>query len=90
MPSPGPTHSAAIADLLYYSCFQVGGKLNKAFGCNMTDEAIFKVANSRLGLYRRCGMDVVNYLLSPKVLSLPKKENQPGLVDSLTYYLKKT
>ena len=58
MPSPGPTHSAAIADLLYYSCFQVGGKLNKAFGCNMTDEAIFKVANSRLGLYRRCGVGI--------------------------------
>ena len=66
-------------------------KLNKAFGCNMTDEAIFKVVNSRLGLYRRCGMDVVNYLLSPKVLSLPnKKENRPGLVDPLAYYLRNT
>ncbi len=66
-------------------------KLNKAFGCNMTDEAIFKVANSRLGLYRRCGMNAVNYLLSPKVLSLPnKKENRPGLVDPLAYYLRNT
>ena len=31
---------------------------------------------------------VVNFLLSPKVLALPnKKENRPGLVDPLTYYL---
>ena len=66
-------------------------KLNKAFGCNMTEEDIFKVANSRLGLYRRSGMDVVNYLLSPKVLAIPnKKENRPGLVDPLTYYLRST
>ena len=34
-------------------------------------------------------MDVVNYLLSPKVLSLPnKKENRPGTVDPLAYYLR--
>ncbi len=66
-------------------------KLNVAFRCNMTDEDIFKVANSRLGLYRRCGMNVVNFLLSQKVLSLPnKKENRPGLVDPLAYYLRNT
>ena len=66
-------------------------KLNVAFGCNMTDEDIYKVANSRLGLYRRCGMNVVNYLLSQKVLSMPnKKENRPGLVDPLAYYLRNT
>ena len=66
-------------------------KLNVAFGCNMTEEDIRKVANSRLGLYRRCGMNVVNYLLSQKVLSLPnKKENRPGLVDPLAYYLRIT
>lgn len=66
-------------------------KLNKAFGCNMTHEDIYKVANSRLGLYRRSGMDVVNYLLSQKVLAMPnKKENRPGLVDPLAYYLRNT
>ena len=66
-------------------------ELNKAFGCNMTDNDIFKVANSRLGLYRRCSMDVVNYLLSQKVLAIPnKKENRPGLVDPLAYYLRNT
>ena len=66
-------------------------KLNKSFGCNMTDKDIYKVANSRLGLYRRSGMDVVNYLLSPKALAIPnKKENRPGLVDPLAYYLRNT
>ena len=65
--------------------------LNKAVGCNMTHKDIYKVAHSSLGLYRRSGMDVVNYLLSQKVLSVPnKKENRPGLVDPLTYYLRNT
>ena len=66
-------------------------KLNKAFGCNMTHEDIYKVAHSSLGLYRRSGMDVVNYLLSQKVLAITnKKENRPGLVDPLAYYLRNT
>ncbi len=60
--------------------------LNKLFKCNMTYEEIFKVANSRLGWYRRCGMYVVNYLLSPKVLAIGKKD-RPGLVNPLNYYL---
>ena len=50
------------------------------------DKAIYKVANSRLGWYRRGGMDVENFLLSPKVLSI-KKKDRPGLVDPLKYYL---
>ena len=66
-------------------------KLNKKINCNMTDEQIYKVANSRLGLYARAGGDVVNYLLSPKVLSMPnEKENRPGLIDPLAYYLRQT
>ena len=64
-------------------------RLNKAFKCNCEDEDIFKVANSRLGWYRRSGMDVVNYILSPKVLSLAnKKKGRPGLVNPLAYYLR--
>ena len=64
-------------------------RLNKAFKCNFEDEDIFKVANSRLGWYRRCGMDVVNYILSPKVLALAnKKKGRPGLVNPLAYYLR--
>lgn len=64
-------------------------RLNKAFKCNFEDEDIFKVANSRLGWYRRSGMDVVNYILSPKVLELAnKKKGRPGLVNPLAYYLR--
>ncbi len=64
-------------------------RINKAFKCNFKDEDIFKVANSRLGWYRRSGMNVVNYILSPKVLALAnKKKGRPGLVNPLAYYLK--
>jgi len=63
-------------------------RLNRVLKCNFDDEAICKVANSRLGWYRRSGMDVVNYLLSPKVLATAnKKKDRPGLVDPLNYYL---
>lgn len=61
-------------------------KLNKIFRCNFTDEDVYKVANSRLGWYRRCGMSVANFLLSPKVLAKENK-SRPGLVDPLAYYL---
>ena len=61
-------------------------RLNILFKCHMTDEEIYKVANSRLGWYRRSGMYVVNYLLSPKVLVI-KKKDRPGLVNPLDYYL---
>ena len=63
-------------------------RMNEAFKCNYEDEDIFKVANSRLGWYKRSGMDVVNYILSPKVLALAnKKKGRPGLVNPLAYYL---
>lgn len=63
-------------------------RLNAMFHCNFTDEDTYKVANSRLGWYRRSGMDVVNYALSPKVLALPsRKTGRPGLINPLEYYL---
>lgn len=62
-------------------------KLNKACKCGFSEENIYKCANTRLGWYRRSGMDVVNYTLSPKVLGI-KKGNRPGLVHPLKYYLK--
>lgn len=34
----------------------------------------YKVANSRLGWYKRSGMDVVNYLLNHKVLEIANKK----------------
>lgn len=61
-------------------------KLNKLQKFSFTEEDIYKVANSRLGWYRRSGMDVVNYILSPKILAIKKKE-RPGLVNPLEYYL---
>lgn len=62
-------------------------KINKRFKCNFTDEDIFKVANTRLGLYRQCGMNVINFIISPKVLGIQKAE-RPGLVNPLEYYLR--
>lgn len=64
-------------------------KLNKLLKCKFDDESIFKVANSRLGWYRRCGMDVVNFILSPKILAV-KQKDRPGLVNPLEYYLIKS
>lgn len=61
-------------------------RINKLFRCNFSDEDIHKVANTRLGWYRRSTGHVVNYLLSPKVLGI-KKADRPGLVDPLEYYL---
>lgn len=60
-------------------------RINKALRCNISDEGIYKVANTRLGWYRRSTGNVVNYLLSPKVLGI-KKADRPGLVDPLKYY----
>lgn len=61
--------------------------LNKIMKCRFSKEDIYKCANTRLGWYRRSGMIVVNYLLSPKVLAT-KKKDRPGLVNPLEYYLK--
>ena len=61
-------------------------RLNKLQNFFFTEEDIFKVANSRLGWYRRCGMNVVNYILNPRILAIKKKERQ-GLVNPLEYYL---
>lgn len=61
-------------------------KLNIACRCKFTLDDIFKCANSRLGWYRRSTGNVVNFLLSPTVLSI-KKGDRPGLVNPLIYYL---
>ena len=60
--------------------------INKVFRCGFSDEDIHKTANTRLGLYKRCTGNVINYLLSPKVLGI-KKAERPGLIDPLEYYL---
>ena len=61
-------------------------KLNQIIGCGFTHEEIFKVANSRLRWYRRSGMYVVNFAISPEILGR-KTKSRPGLVDPLQYYL---
>lgn len=63
-------------------------RINKSLKLYFNDEDIYKVANSRLGWYRMCGMNVVNYILSPKVLEIAnKKKGRPGLVNPLDYYI---
>ena len=62
-------------------------RVNKRFKCNFNEEDIYKVANSRLGLYRQCGMNIVNFILSQTVLAI-RKANRPGLVNPLEYYLR--
>lgn len=61
-------------------------RINKALKCNFSDEDIRKVANARLGWYKRSAGQVVNFLLSPQVLGI-KKADRPGLVDPLEYYI---
>lgn len=61
--------------------------LNRKYGCGFGHEAIFKAANSRLGWYRRSGMNVVNYIISPEVLETKIKDGA-GLLNPLNYYLR--
>lgn len=48
--------------------------------------AIYKVANSRLGWYRRGGMNVVNFIISPELFE--KIKDGAGLLSPLYYYLR--
>ena len=61
--------------------------LNIKCKCRFQQEDIFKCANTRLGWYRRSRLNVVNFILSPKLLGI-KKGDRPGLVHPLNYYLK--
>lgn len=62
--------------------------LNSFYKCRFSDEDIYKVANTRLGWYARANGNVINYILSPKVLATAnKKKGNPGLVRPLEYYL---
>lgn len=62
--------------------------INRKYRNGFQHEDIFKIANSRLGLYKQCSMNVINYILSPKVLET-KIKNRPALVNPLFYYLSK-
>lgn len=62
-------------------------KLNKKLPYHFSDEQIYAVANTRLGLYRQAYGNVVNFLLNVDILAI-RKEERPGLVNPLTYYLR--
>lgn len=61
--------------------------LNRRHNNGFDHEAIYKVANSRLGWYRQCGMNVVNFILSPDLLENNVKDGA-GLLNPLHYYLR--
>lgn len=66
--------------------------LKRIIKSNLDDTLICQAAMTRLGWYRQCGMSVFNYLLSPKVLAMPKvdrtdkSKSRPGLVDPYALY----
>lgn len=60
---------------------------NRKYKNGFNNEDIYKVANSRLGWYRRCGMNVVNFILSPELLETKVKDGA-GLLNPLQYYLR--
>lgn len=61
--------------------------LNRKYNNGFNHEDIFKVANSRLGWYKRSGMNVVNFILNPKLLET-KIKDRAGLLNPLNYYLR--
>ena len=66
-------------------------KLRKYLKSNIPVERIRGVANARQGWYRRAKLPIVNFLISPDILAMNnKKENRPGLIDPLKYYLRNT
>lgn len=64
-------------------------KIYKKFGRHKLDEEyIYAQCMTRVGWYKLGNNEVVNSILSPQVLGMPnKKENRPGLIDPLEYYL---
>jgi group II intron reverse transcriptase/maturase len=61
--------------------------LNRKYKNGFNEESIFKVANSRLGWYKRCSMNVVNYILNPTLLET-KIKDRAGLLNPLNYYVR--
>lgn len=62
-------------------------KLNEKLPYHFSDEQIYSVANTRLGLYRQANGNVINFLLNADILAI-RKEERPGLVNPLAYYLR--
>lgn len=62
--------------------------LNRKNNNGFNREAIYKVANSRLGWYRRSGMNVVNFIISKDLLE-NRIKGGAGLLNPSSYYLSK-
>lgn len=62
-------------------------KLNEKLPYHFSDEQLYSVANTRLGLYKQANGNVVNFLLNADILAI-RKEERPGLVNPLAYYLR--
>lgn len=61
--------------------------INRKYRSGFDNESIHKVANSRLGWYKKCSMNVVNFILNPKLLET-KIKDRAGLLNPLNYYLR--
>ena len=61
--------------------------INRKYRNGFDNESIYKVANSRLGWYKKCSMNVVNFILNPMLLET-KIKDRAGLLNPLNYYLR--
>ena len=61
--------------------------VNRKYKNGFDNESIYKVANSRLGWYKKCSMNVVNSILNPMLLET-KIKDRAGLLNPLNYYLR--
>ena len=61
--------------------------LNWKYKNGFKQEDIYKVANSRLGWYKKSGMNVVNFIISVDLLENRIKDGA-GLLNPLSYYLR--
>ena len=61
--------------------------LKRKYRNGFKHEDIFKVANSRLGWYKKSGMNAVNFIISPELLENKIKDGA-GLLNPLFYYLR--
>ena len=61
--------------------------LNRKYRNGFSHDDVFKVANSRLGWYKRSSMNVVNFIISKELLETKIKDGV-GLLNPLSYYLR--
>lgn len=55
-------------------------KLNKKLPYHFSDEQIYSVTNTRLGLYRQANGNVINFLLNADILAIRKEERRGRLL----------